>query len=91
MSGLGTMAHAARHLGMFAATASYSGLLHIRHSGDPIAGPEIIRSLLRDFGQDPDALEVTQSKGMVGPIIGVLGRVGTSRPAGHPMWLTMLI
>jgi len=28
---------------------------------------------------------------MVGLIIGVLKRVGASRPAGHPMWLTMLI
>jgi hypothetical protein len=28
---------------------------------------------------------------MVGLIIGVLKRVGASRPAGHPMWLTMLL
>jgi diacylglycerol O-acyltransferase / trehalose O-mycolyltransferase len=56
MGGLGAMAYAARHPGMFAAAASYSGLLHTRYQGDPVAGPELIQGLLRDFGEDPGAL-----------------------------------
>jgi diacylglycerol O-acyltransferase/trehalose O-mycolyltransferase len=56
MGGLGAMAYAARHPGMFAAAASYSGLLHTRYQGDPIPGPTAIQDLLRDFDEDPDAL-----------------------------------
>ena len=56
MGGLGAMAYAARHPGMFAAAASYSGLLHTRYQGDPVAGPQMIQDLLRQFGQDPGAL-----------------------------------
>jgi alpha-glucoside transport system permease protein len=56
MGGLGAMAYAARHPGMFAAAASYSGLLHTRYQGDPLPGPRMIQDLLRDFDEDPDAL-----------------------------------
>ena len=56
MGGLGAMAYAARHPGMFAAAASYSGLLHTRYVGDPIGGPRLIQGLLGDFGEDPAAL-----------------------------------
>ena len=56
MGGLGAMAYAARHPGMFRAAASYSGLLHTRYQGDPLPGPRMIQDLLRDFDEDPDAL-----------------------------------
>jgi diacylglycerol O-acyltransferase / trehalose O-mycolyltransferase len=56
MGGLGAMAYAARHPGMFAPAASYSGLLHTRYQGGPVAGPRLIQDLLREFGEDPDAL-----------------------------------
>jgi diacylglycerol O-acyltransferase / trehalose O-mycolyltransferase len=56
MGGLGAMAYAARHRGMFAAAASYSGLLHTRYQGDPVPGPELVQGLLRQFGEDPGAL-----------------------------------
>ena len=41
---------------MFAAAASYSGLLHTRYQGGPVAGPQLIQDLLGDFGEDPSAL-----------------------------------
>jgi diacylglycerol O-acyltransferase / trehalose O-mycolyltransferase len=56
MGGLGAMAYAACHPGMFAAAASYSGLLHTRYQGDPVPGPQVIQGLLRQFGEDADAL-----------------------------------
>jgi S-formylglutathione hydrolase FrmB/ABC-type spermidine/putrescine transport system permease subunit II len=56
MGGLGAMAYAARHPGMFRAAASYSGLLHTRYQGDPLPGPRMIQDLLHDFDEDPDAL-----------------------------------
>jgi alpha-glucoside transport system permease protein len=56
MGGLGAMAIAARHPGMFRAAASYSGLLHTRYQGDPLPGPRMIQDLLRDYDEDPDAL-----------------------------------
>jgi alpha-glucoside transport system permease protein len=56
MGGLGAMAYAARHPGMFRAAASYSGLLHTRYQGDPLPGPRMIQDLLRTFDEDPDAL-----------------------------------
>jgi diacylglycerol O-acyltransferase / trehalose O-mycolyltransferase len=56
MGGLGAMAYAARHPGMFRAAASYSGLLHTRYQGDPLPGPRMIQDLLGDFDEDPDAL-----------------------------------
>ena len=56
MGGLGAMAYAARHPGMFAAAASYSGLLHTRYQGDPLPGPQLIQGLLRQFGEDPGGL-----------------------------------
>jgi S-formylglutathione hydrolase FrmB len=56
MGGLGAMAYAARHPGMFQAAASYSGLLHTRYPGDPVPGPRMIQNLLRDFGENPDAV-----------------------------------
>src|SRR5215211_6754003 len=37
MGGFGAMAYAARHRGMFRAAASYSGLLHTRYQGGPVA------------------------------------------------------
>jgi alpha-glucoside transport system permease protein len=56
MGGLGAMAYAARHPGMFRAAASYSGLLHTRYQGDPLPGPRMIQDLLRNYDEDPDAL-----------------------------------
>ena len=56
MGGLGAMVYAARHPGMFAAAASYSGLLHTRYQGDPLPGPQLIQGLLGQFGEDGDAL-----------------------------------
>ena len=56
MGGLGAMAYAARHPGMFRAAASYSGLLDTRYMGPPISGPTLIQNLLRAFSEDPAAL-----------------------------------
>jgi diacylglycerol O-acyltransferase/trehalose O-mycolyltransferase len=56
MGGLGAMAYAARHLGMFAAAASYSGLLHTRYQGGPVTGPRMVQDLLRQFAENPGAL-----------------------------------
>jgi diacylglycerol O-acyltransferase / trehalose O-mycolyltransferase len=56
MGGLGAMAYAARHPGMFRAAVSYSGLLNTRYQGEPVSGPEFIQDLLRQFGEDPSAL-----------------------------------
>jgi alpha-glucoside transport system permease protein len=56
MGGLGAMAYAARHPGMFRAAASYSGLLHTRYQGDPLPGLRMIQDALRNFDEDPDAL-----------------------------------
>jgi S-formylglutathione hydrolase FrmB len=53
MGGLGAMAYAARHPGMFQAAASYSGILDTGHQAGPIPGPRLIENLLRDFGEDP--------------------------------------
>jgi S-formylglutathione hydrolase FrmB len=50
MGGLGAMAYAARHPGMFQAAASYSGVLDT--TGDRSA----TRDLVRRNGEDPDAL-----------------------------------
>jgi diacylglycerol O-acyltransferase/trehalose O-mycolyltransferase len=41
MGGLGAMAYAARHPGMFRAAASYSGNLHTRYLGTPANGYEL--------------------------------------------------
>ena len=56
MGGLGAMAYAGRHPGMFQAAASYSGLLHTRYQGEPLAGPRLVQDLLGTFGEDPAAL-----------------------------------
>jgi diacylglycerol O-acyltransferase/trehalose O-mycolyltransferase len=56
MGGLGAMAYAARHRGMFRAAASYSGLLHTRYEGGPVSGPQLIQNLLGAFDEDPSAL-----------------------------------
>ena len=56
MGGLGAMAYAARHPGMFRAAASYSGLLHTRYDGPPSPGAPIVQNLLGTFGEDPGAL-----------------------------------
>jgi diacylglycerol O-acyltransferase / trehalose O-mycolyltransferase len=50
MGGLGAMAYAARHHGMFAAAASFSGLLH------PLADPGFMTGLFASFTPDPDAI-----------------------------------
>ncbi|HEX6677465.1 MAG TPA: alpha/beta hydrolase family protein [Actinomycetes bacterium] len=52
MGGLGAMAYAARHPGMFRAAASYSGVVDTRYQGVP----EVIQATLRGFDEDPDAL-----------------------------------
>ncbi len=56
MGGLGAMAYAARHPGMFQAAASYSGILDTRYQGGPVPGPQLIQTLLRAFNNDPAAL-----------------------------------
>ncbi|HEY2958847.1 MAG TPA: alpha/beta hydrolase family protein [Actinomycetota bacterium] len=56
MGGLGAMAYAARHPGMFRAAASYSGVVHTRYQGRPTPGPQLVQGTLRGFGEDPDAL-----------------------------------
>jgi len=50
MGGLGALGYAARHPGMFAAAASYSGLLH------PRADPAVMRSIVDGEGGDGTAL-----------------------------------
>jgi S-formylglutathione hydrolase FrmB len=50
MGGLGAMGYAARHPGMFAAAASFSGLLH------PAADPDFMTGLFAAFTPDPDAI-----------------------------------
>jgi diacylglycerol O-acyltransferase/trehalose O-mycolyltransferase len=56
MGGLGAMAYAARHPGMFRAAASYSGNLHTRNVGTPLSGSEIVQGSLSVFHEDPNAL-----------------------------------
>jgi S-formylglutathione hydrolase FrmB len=56
MGGLGAMAYAARHPGMFQAAASYSGVLHTRYDGAPTPGRQIVLDLLGAYGEDPAAL-----------------------------------
>jgi diacylglycerol O-acyltransferase / trehalose O-mycolyltransferase len=50
MGGLGAMGYAARHRGMFAAAASYSGLLH------PLADPRWLLGLFAAHTSDPAAI-----------------------------------
>lgn len=56
MGGLGAMAYAARHPGMFRAAASYSGVLDTRYQGPPQSATEIIQGILSDYNEDPTAL-----------------------------------
>ncbi len=56
MGGLGAMAYAARHPGMFQAAASYSGILDTGEQAGPIPGPRLVENLLRAFGKDPRGL-----------------------------------
>jgi diacylglycerol O-acyltransferase/trehalose O-mycolyltransferase len=56
MGGLGAMAYAARHPGMFRAAASYSGNLHTRYLGPPFNGPNVVQDQLGEFHEDPNAL-----------------------------------
>jgi diacylglycerol O-acyltransferase/trehalose O-mycolyltransferase len=56
MGGLGAMAYAARHPGMFRAAASYSGMLDTRYQGAPEPAPQIIQATLGNFNEDPNAL-----------------------------------
>jgi S-formylglutathione hydrolase FrmB len=51
MGGLGAMAYAARHPGMFRAAAAFSGVLHTRTSYG--AGPRGITRLIEGNGEDP--------------------------------------
>ena len=53
MGGLGALAYAARHPGMFRAAASFSGVVHTRIDAD---APERYRGLLRGEGEDEDGL-----------------------------------
>jgi S-formylglutathione hydrolase FrmB len=50
MGGLGAMAYAARHPGMFAAAASYSGLL------SPLRDDRVLLSIFADHTPDPEAI-----------------------------------
>ncbi|WP_206795473.1 alpha/beta hydrolase family protein [Amycolatopsis sp. MtRt-6] len=54
MGGLGALAYAGRHPGMFAAAASYSGVVHTRYQG--ARGPSLIQGVLVKDGYDPTAL-----------------------------------
>jgi S-formylglutathione hydrolase FrmB len=56
MGGLGAMAYAARHPGMFQAAASYSGILDTGEQAGPLPGPRLVENLLRAYGQDPRGL-----------------------------------
>jgi S-formylglutathione hydrolase FrmB len=56
MGGLGAMAYAARHPGLFQAAASYSGILDTQDPAGPIPGPRLVQNLLRGFGEDPGSL-----------------------------------
>jgi S-formylglutathione hydrolase FrmB len=56
MGGLGAMAYAARHPGMFRAAASYSGVLDTRYQGGPVPGPRLVEGSVRGQGEDPGAL-----------------------------------
>jgi diacylglycerol O-acyltransferase / trehalose O-mycolyltransferase len=56
MGGLGAMAYAARHPGMFRAAACYSGNLHTRYLGPPMNASDMIRDQLSVFHEDPNAL-----------------------------------
>ena len=53
MGGLGALAYAARHPGMFTAAASFSGVAHTRLDAQE---PQHYRDLVRDQGEDPQAL-----------------------------------
>jgi S-formylglutathione hydrolase FrmB len=53
MGGFGALAYAARHPGMFRATASFSGLVHTTFSSESV---EIVRGLVRGYGADPEDL-----------------------------------
>jgi diacylglycerol O-acyltransferase / trehalose O-mycolyltransferase / mycolyltransferase Ag85 len=50
MGGLGAMAYAARHPGLFAAAASFSGLLH------PLADTRLLLGLFSNYAPDPQAI-----------------------------------
>jgi diacylglycerol O-acyltransferase / trehalose O-mycolyltransferase len=51
MGGLGAMAYAARHPGMFRAAATYSGVLDTR----PTGAAQNVQSVLRSYGHDDQA------------------------------------
>ena len=53
MGGLGALIYTARHPGLFAAAASFSGIVHTRLSGDHVQG---YLNLLSSQGEDPRAL-----------------------------------
>jgi S-formylglutathione hydrolase FrmB len=55
MGGLGAMAYAARHPGLFGAAASFSGILDT-HPGGPGDGAGLVLDVLRSQGEDPLAL-----------------------------------
>ena len=53
MGGLGALAYAARHPGMFTAAASFSGVVHTRLDAQE---SQLYRDLVRQQGEDPQAL-----------------------------------
>jgi len=54
MGGFGAMSYAGRHLGMFRAAASYSGVTHTTYS--TLQGPALVQGVLLTGGHDPTAL-----------------------------------
>ncbi|MGX1676079.1 alpha/beta hydrolase [Streptomyces sp. NPDC055400] len=60
MGGLGTMAYAARHPGLFRAAASFSGVVYPTYTGphdpSPFDGPALVQGTVQLEGYDPDAL-----------------------------------
>ncbi|WP_290061473.1 alpha/beta hydrolase [Amycolatopsis solani] len=54
MGGFGALSYAGRHPGMFAAAASYSGVVHTTYQG--ARGPSLIQGVLVKDGYDPTAL-----------------------------------
>ncbi|MDI5979423.1 alpha/beta hydrolase [Amycolatopsis magusensis] len=51
MGGFGALSYAGRHPGMFKAAASYSGLVHTTHEGEPTTSG--IQALIASYGEDP--------------------------------------
>jgi diacylglycerol O-acyltransferase/trehalose O-mycolyltransferase len=54
MGGFGALSYAARHPGMFAAAASYSGVVHTTYQSP--AGENLVADIVRGAGGDPNGL-----------------------------------